>query len=165
MSNTKASNETSLNPKMLIDEGLSDTTRDGLMSLDTLINEDPALANKVITLYGTDTEVADQWMELLSEGEAGRYPFKLTAALGQSASREALRFVSYDDVTEKMIASDESMTKLIAKTRNSATENDREKAAARVAYTRLSKYAGALATAKSQKALMEPAENTEAATA
>jgi hypothetical protein len=150
-------------PQMIIDDDLNKAAAKGMATIDALIHEDPATAQDVIDLYSADTDAGDKWLKILSDpSNANRVPFRLTAALGKSATRHTMRFISYDAQTEDKISDNKVIKDLIKQMRSNAQTDD-EALSRRVGLKGLLVYAGAVAAVAAVKAPPElPAANEEA---
>ena len=134
-------------PALIIDEDLSASAADGMRSIDALIRENPSIATTVINLYAKDADAGDQWLKLLTDSDSTeRYPFRLTSALGVTATRATMRYISYDPTTRKKIDEDDEQTKLFQKLRSGAQTND-EALTRAIGLHGLSIYAGEIAAA------------------
>jgi hypothetical protein len=154
-------------PNLQIDPALDASDADGLRALDQIIREDPHSAKAVLSLYAEDSAAGDKWAKVLStEATARHYPFRLTASLGASASREAVRHAEFDDTTEAAIRKDERIKTAISNATNKNLSLEaREKATKRVGMLRLAFYAGVLAAESQSDSPNDEAEDSEAATA
>jgi hypothetical protein len=150
-------------PQMIIDDDLNKAAAKGMATIDALIHEDPAIAKSVIELYTENTEAGDKWLRILSDPSSSeRLPFRLTAALGESATRPTMRYISYDSQTQNKVRSNDEIKKLI-KLMQSSPQKDAEVLSRSIGLKGLLVYVGEVAAAKMVNVSTEiPAANQEA---
>jgi hypothetical protein len=150
-------------PQLIVDDELEVSQRIEVNVLDRIIHLNPALAQKIITLYSRDTDTGDDWIDVFnSENKGSGYPFRLTAALGSVANRQTMRFISFDDATDEKIRTNPAITKAVEQVKTQNSAETKEAASKRVGLLRLSTYAGQIAAYQAEN---PPQENPEAATA
>jgi hypothetical protein len=150
-------------PELILDEGMDPSVRSDVRALDRVIGLNPALAENIISLYSRDIDAGDSWIAVFSGEKGGTsYPFRLTAALGSTASRETMRYITFDSATDKAIDSDPKMKEAIQRVQAAPSKEDREKASKKVGLLRLGKYAGRLAAYNAQETPVRTDQETSA---
>jgi hypothetical protein len=133
-------------PQFVIDGDIGDRAlTQQLEQLHGLITHDPSTAEQVIALYAKNGQAGEEWLKLLGGANPEkRFPFRLTAALGEVAMSRGLRYVEFDKDTERVIAGDEDVKKFQGLSRGSGSNELKIAFARRAGLRRLEIYAGRL---------------------
>jgi hypothetical protein len=134
-------------PHLFVDEKLDGHVAEGVKALNAYIRKDPARAAKIIKLYAKNTEAGDEWSGVLAGKDEKRLPFRLTAALGTTANRDTVRYVTFDETTEDIIESNPQIGGLLEAMRKTGDEDEKESISRQIGLLRLGIYADVLAVA------------------